>query len=120
MPDLRRGGRQSKKVINTNNDDVIVAPTPRRGNRRGTAQTPKAPVPRPAGRGRGCRGMNKNVELFGGHGPQLNLDVALRDQLVVGKTAEKNVANDEEEGSTSPVPERVLLSFSIFFISISV
>ncbi|KAJ0799807.1 putative protein-serine/threonine kinase CK1-CK1-Pl family [Helianthus annuus] len=109
MPDLRRGVRQSKKIINTNDndDDVVVAPTPRRGTRRGKAQTPKAPMPRPAGRGRGGRAtkQDKNVELFGGRGPQLNLDAALRDQLVVG--AEKNVANGEEEGSSDPVPERV-------------
>ncbi|KAI3754260.1 hypothetical protein L1987_54039 [Smallanthus sonchifolius] len=114
MPDLRRGVRQSKKIVNTNNDEVIVAPTPRRGTRRGKAQTPKAPMPRPAGRGRGGRAMNqdKNVELFGGRGPQLNLDVALRDQLVVGKTVEKAIANGEEEGSTSPVPERVQVGSS--------
>ncbi|KAJ0606474.1 casein kinase 1-like protein HD16 isoform X2 [Helianthus annuus] len=64
-------------------------------------------MPRPAGRGRGGRAtkQDKNVELFGGRGPQLNLDAALRDQLVVG--AEKNVANGEEEGSSDPVPERV-------------
>ncbi|KAJ0495821.1 putative protein-serine/threonine kinase CK1-CK1-Pl family [Helianthus annuus] len=109
MPDLRRGVRQSKKIINTNDndDDVVVAPTPRRGTRRGKAQTPKAPMPRPAGRGRGGRAtkQDKNVELFGGRGPQLNLDAALRDQLVVG--AEKNVVNGEEEGSSDPVPERV-------------
>ncbi|MFS7916884.1 putative protein-serine/threonine kinase CK1-CK1-Pl family [Helianthus anomalus] len=109
MPDLRRGVRQSKKIINTNDndDDVVVAPTPRRGTRRGKAQTPKAPMPRPAGRGRGGRAtkQDKNVELFGGRGPQLNLDAALRDQLVVG--AEKNVANGEEEGNSDPVPERV-------------
>ncbi|KAM0037120.1 putative protein-serine/threonine kinase CK1-CK1-Pl family [Helianthus debilis subsp. tardiflorus] len=108
MPDLRRGVRQSKKIINTNDidDDVVVAPTPRRGTRRGKAQTPKAPMPRLAGRGRGGRAkQDKNVELFGGRGPQLNLDAALRDQLVVG--AEKNVANGEEEGSSDPVPERV-------------
>ncbi|KAI3709521.1 hypothetical protein L2E82_39283 [Cichorium intybus] len=112
MPDLRRGVR--KKAINldnnnnNNNDDdddvVVVAPTPRRGARRGKAQAQKAPalipaypipipMPRPAGRGRG---------------PQLNLDVGNRDQLVVGKDAEKLVVNNgEEEGSTSPVPERV-------------
>ncbi|KAI3495871.1 hypothetical protein L1887_38217 [Cichorium endivia] len=108
MPDLRRGVR--KKAINldnnnNNNDDdddvVVVAPTPRRGARRGKAQAQKAPalipaypipMPRPAGRGRG---------------PQLNLDVGIRDQLVVGKDAEKLVVNGEEEGSTSPVPERV-------------
>ncbi|KAJ0591583.1 putative protein-serine/threonine kinase CK1-CK1-Pl family [Helianthus annuus] len=64
-------------------------------------------MPRPAGRGRGGRAtkQDKNVELFGGRGPQLNLDAALRDQLVVG--AEKNVVNGEEEGSSDPVPERV-------------
>ncbi|KAI3724875.1 hypothetical protein L1987_64642 [Smallanthus sonchifolius] len=110
MPDLRRGVRQSKKTINVNNDDAIVAPAPRRGTRRGKAQAPNAPMPRPAGRGRGGRGIvnqDQNVELLGGRGPQLNLDVALRDQLVVGKNVENVVADGEEEGSTSPVPERV-------------
>nr|XP_043627545.1 casein kinase 1-like protein HD16 [Erigeron canadensis] len=111
MPDLRRGVRQAKKVINVDNDDVVVAPTPRRGTRRGKAQAPKAPVPMPraAGRGRGGRAIDqdKKAEIFGGRGPQLNLDVALRDQLVVGKAAEVLAAHAEEEGSTSPVPERV-------------
>lgn len=113
MPNLRRGVRQAKKVINLNNDDVVVAPTPspRRVTRRGKAQAPKAPMPRPAGRGRGAgkaTDQDKKAEIFGGRGPQLNLDVALRDQLVVGKSAEKlAVVNGEEEGSTSPVPERV-------------
>ncbi|CAH1449020.1 unnamed protein product [Lactuca virosa] len=128
MPDLRRGVRQAKKVINldnnnNNNDDdddvvVVVAPTTRRGTRRGKAQAPKAtpaypiPMPRPGGRGRGGRGIeqDKNGEIFGGvggRGPHLNLDVGIRDQLVVGKSAEKLVVNGEEEGSSSPVPERV-------------
>ncbi|XP_023735961.1 casein kinase 1-like protein HD16 [Lactuca sativa] len=126
MPDLRRGVRQAKKVINldnNNNDDddvvVVVAPTTRRGTRRGKAQAPKAtpaypiPMPRPGGRGRGVRGIehDKNGEIFGGvgggRGPHLNLDVGIRDQLVVGKSAEKLVVNGEEEGSSSPVPERV-------------
>ncbi|KAJ0953880.1 putative kinase-like domain superfamily, kinase, ATP binding protein [Helianthus annuus] len=108
MPDLRRGVRQSKKPVNVDNADAdaIVVPTARRGTRRGKAQAPKAPMPRPAGRGRGGRAMvnqNNNVELIGGRGPQLNLDVALRDQLVVGNVAENLVADCEEEGSTSPV-----------------
>ncbi|XP_024959471.1 casein kinase 1-like protein HD16 [Cynara cardunculus var. scolymus] len=126
MPDLRRGVRQAKKVVNVENGgDAVVAPTTRRGTRRGKAQAPKAPVasplipayphpmPRPAGRGRGGRAtdQDKNAEIFGagigGRGPQLNLDVGLRDQLAVGKSAEKLAANGEEEGSTSPVPERV-------------
>ncbi|XP_076949713.1 uncharacterized protein LOC143622457 [Bidens hawaiensis] len=124
MPDLRRGVRQSKRTVNVNNnndDNVVVAPAPRRGGRRGKAQAPKAPMPRPAGRGRGRAIVNQdnnninnnnnnnninNVGFFGGRAPQLNLDVALRDQLVVGR-GENLVANDEEEGSTSPVPERV-------------
>ncbi|KAL4563946.1 hypothetical protein LXL04_027995 [Taraxacum kok-saghyz] len=130
MPDLRRGVRQAKKAINldnnnnnNNNDEVVVvAPTTRRGARRGRGQAPKAPapnpipMPRPAGRGRGGRAgidQDKNGEMFGagggggGRGPQLNLDVGIRDQLVVGKSAEKLVVNGEEEGSSSPVPERV-------------
>ncbi|PWA60871.1 GPCR kinase [Artemisia annua] len=115
MPDLRRGVRQSKKVTNIDNDDDVVAPAPRRGTRRGKAQAPKAvnPMPRAAGRGRGGRGINqdKKVDIIGARAPQLNLDVALRDQLVVGN-AEKAVANGEEEGSTSPVPERVQVGSS--------
>ncbi|CAI9293315.1 unnamed protein product [Lactuca saligna] len=98
MPDLRRGVRQAKKVINldnnnnnnNNNDDdvVVVAPTTRRGTRRGKAQTPKAtpaypiPMPRPGGRGRGGKGIEQDKN-------------------------EKLVVNGEEEGSSSPVPERV-------------
>lgn len=106
MP-VRRGVRQSKKVVNIDNDDAVVAPASRRGTRRGKAQAPKAvnPMPRAAGRVRGGRGINQDKKVE-------NLDVALRDQLVVGN-AEKAVANGEEEGSTSPVPERVILLFLI-------
>ncbi|GJV64407.1 casein kinase 1-like protein HD16, partial [Tanacetum coccineum] len=115
MPDLRRGVRQAQKVINIDNDDDVVAPAPRRGTRRGKAPAQKAvnPMPRAAGRGRGGRAINqdKKVEIIGARAPQLNLDVALRDQLVVGN-AEKAVANGEEEGSTSPVPERVQVGSS--------
>lgn len=136
MPDLRRGVRQAKKANNNNNNNnnidenaPILAPTPRRGTRRGKAQAQKAPaagvgsgpvgpaypypMPRPAGRGRGTRATeDKNPELFGtGVGrAHLNLDVGVcnNNPLVVGKSAEKLAANDaEDEGSTSPLPERV-------------
>ncbi|KAI3771530.1 hypothetical protein L6452_02695 [Arctium lappa] len=68
-------------------------------------------MPRPAGRGRGSRptDQDKNPEIFGagvGRAP-LNLDVGVCNQLVVGKSAEKLAADAEDEGSTSPLPERV-------------
>ncbi|KAJ9548697.1 hypothetical protein OSB04_021240 [Centaurea solstitialis] len=122
MPDLRRGVRQAKKANNVEDNAAVLAPTTRRGTRRGKAQALKSPaagpavpgypypMPRPAGRGRGSRptDQDKNPEIFGagvGRTP-LNLDVGVN-QLVVGKSAEKLAADAEDEGSTSPLPERV-------------
>ncbi|GKB02394.1 casein kinase 1-like protein HD16 [Tanacetum coccineum] len=124
MPDLRRGVRQAKKANNVeNNAAPVLAPNPRRGTRRTKNPAPKAPVagpvapaypypmPRPAGRGRGSRptDQDKNPEIFGGGVGRtpLNLDVGTLNPLVVGKSAEKLAADAEDEGSTSPLPERV-------------
>ncbi|KVI11611.1 Protein kinase, catalytic domain-containing protein [Cynara cardunculus var. scolymus] len=131
MPDLRRGVRQAKKANNVEDNAALLAPTPRRGTRRGKAQALKSPaagpavpgypypMPRPAGRGRGSRptDQDKNPEIFGagvGRAP-LNLDVGVCNPLVVGKSAEKLAADAEDEGSTSPLPERIynLLLFEI-------
>ncbi|KAK9059472.1 hypothetical protein SSX86_020174 [Deinandra increscens subsp. villosa] len=125
MPDLRRGVRQAKKANNNvvNNAAALVAPAPRRGTRRGKVQALKSPaaspvvpgypypMPRPAGRGRGSRptDQDKNLDIFGGgvgRSP-LNLDVGVGNQLAVGRSAEKMVIDAEDEGSTSPLPERV-------------
>ncbi|XP_071723813.1 casein kinase 1-like protein HD16 [Rutidosis leptorrhynchoides] len=123
MPDLRRGVRQAKKATNVEDNTAILAPTTRRGTRRGKAQALKTPavgpaaptypypMPRPAGRGRGSRptDQDKNLEIFGGgigRAP-LNLEVGGCNQLVVGNGAEKLAADAEDEGSTSPLPERV-------------
>lgn len=125
MPDLRRGVRQAKKANNVeNNAAPVLAPNPRRGTRRTKNPAPKAPaagpvapaypypMPRPAGRGRGSRptDQDRNPEIFGGgvgRAP-LNLDVGALNPLVVGKSAEKLAADAEDEGSTSPLPERVI------------
>ncbi|KAI7740681.1 hypothetical protein M8C21_027770 [Ambrosia artemisiifolia] len=125
MPDLRRGVRQAKKVNNNVEDNAaaLLAPTTRRGTRRGKVQAPKLPtaspvvpgyqhpMPRPAGRGRGSRPteQDKNPNIFGGGvgRPPLNLDVGVCNQLAVNKTADKMAIDAEDEGSTSPLPERV-------------
>ncbi|KAI7731607.1 hypothetical protein M8C21_027421, partial [Ambrosia artemisiifolia] len=126
MPDLRRGVRQAKKGNNINVEDnaaALLAPTPRRGTRRGKVQALKSPaaspvvpaypypMPRPAGRGRGARptDQDKNPDIFGGGigRPPLNLDVGVCNPLVGGRSAEKLAADAEDEGSTSPLPERV-------------
>ncbi|KAI7731604.1 hypothetical protein M8C21_027418 [Ambrosia artemisiifolia] len=126
MPDLRRGVRQAKKGNNINVEDnaaALLAPTPRRGTRRGKVQALKSPaaspvvpaypypMPRPAGRGRGARPTDhdKNPDIFGGGigRPPLNLDVGVCNPLVGGRSAEKLAADAEDEGSTSPLPERV-------------
>ncbi|KAM7509498.1 hypothetical protein LguiA_019951 [Lonicera macranthoides] len=134
MPDLRSGARQTKKVNNVEENPAILAPTSRRGTRRGNA--PKAlvvksppvnnpatpaslyPMPRGAGRGRGCRvNQDKNVELFGaglgGRGRACldGVKAAIPVELVAEKTAEK-LAAVEEEGNTTPLPERVQLGNS--------
>lgn len=132
MPDLRSGVRQSKRIKNVQENAAVLVPTPRRGTRRGN--TSKAPVlnlpsdnpvnpaslypmSRPAGRGRGGRHINqeKNAEIpgagIGGRGrPVLDLrgkEIIAIPDVVAERTAEK-LAVAEEEGNTSPLPERVL------------
>ncbi|KAL8237047.1 hypothetical protein R6Q59_018136 [Mikania micrantha] len=126
MPDLRGGVRQAKKsnIINVvNNAAALLAPTARRGSRRGKAQALKTiaaspvvptypfPMPRPAGRGRGTLPIyqDKNFDIFvGGVGQApLNLDAGVCDQLVGGRSAEKLATDAEDEGSTSLLPKRV-------------
>lgn len=100
MPDLQVGVRRSQRVKQNQNPAGLV-PTTRRGAGR-------------AGRGRGSRAMNQdeNAKLLGvgvrGRG-RAGLDLPARQ--VVDKSAEK-LAAGEEEGSTSPLPERVQLGNS--------
>lgn len=119
MPDLRSGARQAKRVNNVQENPAAIVPAPRRGTRRGNgSKNPPAvkavpaspavppypyPMSRPAGRGRGGRQMDQDNRL--------GLDVGIRNELVAGKEAEK-LAAVEEEGSTSPVPERVQIGNS--------
>ncbi|CAN0900149.1 Casein kinase 1-like protein HD16 [Linum grandiflorum] len=101
MPNLHAGVRRSQRVKNNQNPAGVVA-TATRGGRKGP------------GRGRGSRVMNqdRNGKLLGtgmrdqGHP---GLDLPLRQP--VEKSAEKLVAGDEE-GSASPLPERVKLGNS--------
>jgi serine/threonine protein kinase len=124
-----------------NPEAALIPTTCRRGTRRGVNKAPvaKSPVvvaamPRGRGRGRGCRGggagginQEKNVlEVFGGgggggrRGRGACLDVGIRgtaaipvDLVVAEKTADKLVVNNtEEEGNTSPLPERIQLGNS--------
>ncbi|CAL5400309.1 unnamed protein product [Camellia sinensis] len=137
MSDLRSGVRRSNRVKNIQENPAVLVPTPRRGIGRGIGSkaavlksTPCCPVnqanpsirPKPVGRGRGRRAMNqdKNAELFGagiGGRGRTDLDAAVRevaaipDELAVERNAEK-MAAVEEEGSTSPLPERVQLGNS--------
>lgn len=141
MPVLRSGVRRSKRVNDVQNNTAELIPTAGRGA--GRRKIPKAPVlksplqnpvepaylspmSRPAGRGRGCRAINqdKNAKPFGagvgglGH-TGLNLParevVAINDELVGEKSADK-LAPIEEEGSASPLPERVLRNFHLIWL----
>ncbi|CAI0543232.1 unnamed protein product [Linum tenue] len=96
MPDLQVGVRRSQRVRNNQNPSGVVA-TATRGGRRGR------------GRGRGCRVMNHNDngKLLGHVRPGLEMPV----RQPVERSAEKLVVG-EEEGSTSPLPERVKLGNS--------
>ncbi|KAH7520792.1 hypothetical protein FEM48_Zijuj08G0183600 [Ziziphus jujuba var. spinosa] len=107
MPDLRSGVRRSKRVNNVQENPAVIVPPTRPGVAKG---------PTGRGRGRGTRAMNqgKNAKPIGaGVGGQghTGLDlpigklVAVRDELVAQKSAEK-LAAAEDEGSTSPLPER--------------
>ncbi|XP_065848988.1 casein kinase 1-like protein HD16 isoform X1 [Euphorbia lathyris] len=100
MPDLQVGVRRSQRVKQNQSPAGLVATT-RRGAGRG-------------GRGRGTRAMNHddNAKLLGtgvrGRG-RAGLDLPARQ--AVEKSAEK-LAAGEDEGSTSPLPERVQLGNS--------
>ncbi|XP_041004881.1 casein kinase 1-like protein HD16 isoform X1 [Juglans microcarpa x Juglans regia] len=107
MPDLRSGVRRSKRVNNVHENPPVVVPTAWPG-------VGKGPVGN--GRGRGLRAMNQgkiSKPLGAGVGGRgrggLDLPgrqvVAIQDELVVHKSAEKLAA--EEEPSSSPLPERV-------------
>ncbi|KAG6723706.1 hypothetical protein I3842_03G221400 [Carya illinoinensis] len=107
MPDLRSGVRPSKRVNNVHENPPVVVPTVWPGVGKGPAGN---------GRGRGLRAMNQgkiSKPLGAGVGGRgrggLDLPgrqvVAIQDELVVHKSAEKLAA--EEEPSSSPIPERV-------------
>ncbi|KAG2718506.1 hypothetical protein I3843_03G216000 [Carya illinoinensis] len=107
MPDLRSGVRRSKRVNNVHENPPVVVPTVWPGVGKGPAGN---------GRGRGLRAMNQgkiSKPLGAGVGGRgrggLDLPgrqvVAIQDELVVHKSAEKLAA--EEEPSSSPIPERV-------------
>ncbi|PON73304.1 GPCR kinase [Parasponia andersonii] len=109
MADPRGGIRRSKRVNNVQDNPAVLVP-------------PACPAPTSRGRGRGSRAMNqgKNVKGPGaGVGAQghtgLDLPVgdliAVRNELVVQKSAEKLAAADDE-GSTNPLPERVQIGNS--------
>ncbi|XP_060668709.1 casein kinase 1-like protein HD16 isoform X2 [Ziziphus jujuba] len=113
MPDLRSGVRRSKRVNNVQENPAVIVPPTRPGVAKG---------PTGRGRGRGTRAMNqgKNAKPIGaGVGGQghTGLDlpigklVAVRDELVAQKSAEK-LAAAEDEGSTSPLPERIQIGNS--------
>lgn len=130
MPDLRSGVRQSKRGKNVEENPAVLAPTPRRGTRRGNnlkaplLKSPlnnpvnpanPSPMSRPAGRGRGRQtNQDKNAEIFGagvgGRGRAVidgrAKEIAAIPDVVAEKSADK-LAVAEEEGSTSPLPERV-------------
>ncbi|XP_050216855.1 casein kinase 1-like protein HD16 [Mercurialis annua] len=100
MQDLQVGVRRSQRV-KQNQSPAGLVPSVRRGTGK-------------AGRGRGSRAMNqdKNAKLLGAgaHGRgRAGLDFPARQ--AVDKSAEK-LAAGEEEGSTSPLPERVQLGHS--------
>ncbi|KAJ0013960.1 hypothetical protein Pint_20487 [Pistacia integerrima] len=93
MPDLQRGIRRSKRLNKSQENNVCVAQTPQLG----------------AGRGRGSRAMNQdNAKRFasGVHG-RGGTGLDLPAKQVVEKEAEKLLAV-EEEGSMSPLPEKVV------------
>ncbi|KAK3034359.1 hypothetical protein RJ639_032257 [Escallonia herrerae] len=136
MPDLRSGVRQSKRVNNIEENPAVLAPTPRRSTRRGTGMAPVLkppppspanpaypyPMPRAAGRGRGCRLMNqdKNPKInnpavgtrgcFGLDGGVKEM-ITIPDENVAERNADK-LAVVEEEGSATPLPDRVQLGNS--------
>lgn len=113
MADLRSGVRRSKRVNNGQENPAMLVPPALPGARIG---------PTSRGRGRGTRAtnQNKNTKLLGaGVGGQghtgLDMPVgdllAVRDELVIQKSAAKLAATDDE-GSTSALPERVQIGSS--------
>lgn len=135
MPDLRSGVRRAKKVNVVQENTAVLVPTARRGAGRGIGSkapitksprqkpvnpTSLFPMPRPAGRGRGrATNQDKNAKALGagiGGLGRTDLDlpvrevVAINKELVVEKGADKMAV--EEEGSTSPLPDRVQLGKS--------
>ncbi|CAL5360595.1 hypothetical protein CsSME_00051123 [Camellia sinensis var. sinensis] len=122
MPDLRGGVRRSKRVNNVQENPAVLVPTTRHGIGRGNGS--KAAVlntytrPRLAGRGRGRRAMNqnKNAELFdtgGGDERPTDLNGEARAVAAIpNELAAEKLAAVEEEGSTSPLPQRVQLGSS--------
>ncbi|KAF4357341.1 hypothetical protein G4B88_002169 [Cannabis sativa] len=112
MADPRSGVRRSKRVNNAQDNPAILAPPACPGTRI---------VPTSRGRGRGSRAMNqgKNVKLIGaGISAQGNTGfdlpvgnlISVR-ELAAQKSAEK-LAVADDEGSTSPLPERVQIGNS--------
>ncbi|KAI9192161.1 hypothetical protein LWI28_019017 [Acer negundo] len=88
MPDMQGGIRRSKRLNKNQENPAGLAPTAQRGAGRGLA-----------GRGRGCRVMNQEgakLLVAGAHGRG----------GAVEKKEEKMLAVDEE-GSASPIPERI-------------
>ncbi|KAF4365444.1 hypothetical protein F8388_012809 [Cannabis sativa] len=112
MADPRSGVRRSKRVNNAQDNPAILVPPACPGTRI---------VPTSRGRGRGSRAMNqgKNVKLIGaGISAQGNTGfelpvgnlISVR-ELAAQKSAEK-LAVADDEGSTSPLPERVQIGNS--------
>ncbi|XP_052199319.1 casein kinase 1-like protein HD16 [Diospyros lotus] len=133
MPDLRSGARRSKRVGNTQKDDAALVPNPQRGTGRGNSSkaaglkspplNPVIPVypctrPRAAGRGRGSRAMNqdKNAPVLGagvgGQGHNIFDGVVREVAGIPNELAGEKLAAVEEEGNTSPLPERIKLGNS--------
>ncbi|XP_062117921.1 casein kinase 1-like protein HD16 [Humulus lupulus] len=112
MADPRSGVRRSKRVNNVQDNPAILVPPACPGTRI---------VPASRGRGRGSRAMNqgKNVKLtgagIGAHG-NTSLDLPVGNlisvrELGVQKSVKK-LAVADDEGSTSPLPERVQIGNS--------
>ncbi|XP_077233723.1 casein kinase 1-like protein HD16 [Tasmannia lanceolata] len=124
MPDLRSGVRQpqlrSKQVADIQPNPIVASiRKTRTGVGRGNSvkEVCGASRGRGAGRGRGLRTMNRNKQckVLGapvGTGAYADLEagvrevVAIRDEANVERAPEKLVVA-EEEGSSSPIPERV-------------
>ncbi|XP_039031632.1 casein kinase 1-like protein HD16 [Hibiscus syriacus] len=105
MPDLRGGARRSKRINDNQETNAGLGTTAQRG---------AATRGRGRGRGRGRRALNQddNVKPVGpGTGGRGCAGINLPVRHLVEQPAERLVAV-EEEGSTSPLPERVQLGNS--------